>query len=94
MGADCKSVGLRLHWFESSTCHADQAPFRGGLFALDGNRSAAKQYRGPDSCRYGQPGDPSDRFVRDHGDPLPLSLRVALASVRQRRTPEFPTTPR
>jgi integrase len=21
MGADCKSVGLRLHWFESSTCH-------------------------------------------------------------------------
>ena len=34
MGADCKSVGLRLQRFESSTCHPDQAPFRGGLIAL------------------------------------------------------------
>src|SRR6476620_6167429 len=31
MGADCKSVGLRLRRFESCTCHARQAPFRGGL---------------------------------------------------------------
>ena len=23
MGADCKSVGLRLQWFESTTCHQD-----------------------------------------------------------------------
>lgn len=27
----CKSVGLRLQWFESTTCHTDQAPLRGGL---------------------------------------------------------------
>jgi hypothetical protein len=27
MGADCKSVGLRLHWFESSTCHQGQRLF-------------------------------------------------------------------
>src|SRR5580693_3967722 len=27
MGADCKSVGLRLHWFESSTCHQVQRLF-------------------------------------------------------------------
>ena len=32
--ADCKSVGLRLHRFESYTCHACQAPFRGGLIAF------------------------------------------------------------
>src|SRR4051812_42650022 len=36
MGADCKSVGLRLHRFESCTCHTTgQAPFRGGLTALE-----------------------------------------------------------
>jgi hypothetical protein len=29
MGADCKSVGLRLHWFESSTCHQGQRLFTG-----------------------------------------------------------------
>ncbi|CPZ90816.1 Uncharacterised protein [Mycobacteroides abscessus] len=31
MGADCKSVGLRLRRFESCTRHSGQAPSRGGL---------------------------------------------------------------
>ena len=26
--SDCKSVGLRLQWFESTTCHAGQRLFR------------------------------------------------------------------
>ena len=34
MGADCKSVGLRLHRFESCTCHHQNLQVRGVLVAL------------------------------------------------------------
>src|SRR6478752_2381693 len=37
MGADCKSVGLRLRRFESCTCHRGQAPFPGGLTCSNGS---------------------------------------------------------
>ncbi len=53
MGADCKSVGLRLRRFESCTRHSGQAPSRGGLIALRGHpvRSAsAVDLRGGVEC--------------------------------------------
>src|SRR6478735_3343000 len=52
MGADCKSVGLRLRRFESCTCHASQAPFRGGLTCPNGSElSPIAQVARNSACR-------------------------------------------
>jgi hypothetical protein len=61
--ADCKSVGLRLQWFESTTCHQHR-PRPGAVFRA--NRQAGATALRSRSANHGVVGGPSGASVPGH----------------------------